>query len=328
MKSKTLGLTAITLSLIAVMSMPTVFAEISPVQESIGTFTASAHAIEGTARVTTFNDWTQTISFENFKTDSGPDLYVYLATDKTASDFVSLGRLISNSGNQSYDIPAGTDPNKYTHVLIWCKSFGVLFGSSMIPEAVAIEPTAEDKEAMEKKAMMEKEAMEKKAMMEKEAMEKKAMMEKEAMEKKAMMEKEAMEKKAMMEKEAMEKDVMKKRVFFRGQLTAPAGDAPFGGEITGDYYVRVRNNEQVRVFASIDSIPNNVNLEGWLVDVDTDYKLSLGKINEKGNLVFGQRMINPWIYDVLVITEEPIGDTDPSPHKPVGGVKLQTPFGQ
>ena len=291
MKSKTLGLATIMFSLVAVMFMPTVFAEKEPVREAIGTFTSGAHITEGTSKVTTFNDWTQSISFENFKTDSGPDLYVYLATDKSASDFVSLGELKSNSGDQSYDIPEGTDPNKYTHVLIWCKSFGALFGSSMIPEAVAIESTAEDKEAMEKKAMEEK----------------------------AMMEKEAMEKKAMN---------MEKRVFFRGELTAPADDAPFGGEVTGDYYVRVRNNDQVRVFASIDIIPNNASLEGWLVDTNTDYKLSLGKKKKKGNLVFGQRMINPWIYDVLVITEEPIDDADPAPNKPVGGIKLQTPFGQ
>ena len=78
----------------------------------------------------------------------------------------------------------------------------------------------------------------------------------------------------------------------------------------------------------MSSIPNNASLEGWLVDTNTDYKLSLGKVNEKGNLVFGQRMINPWIYDVLVITEEPIDDADPAPNKPVGGIKLQTPFGQ
>ena len=330
MKSKTIGITAVAFLLIAVISAPAIFAEKAPVQEAVGTFTAGAHATEGTARVTTFNDWTQTLSLENFKTDNGPDLFVYLATDKRASDFVNLGKLKSTNGDQSYDIPEGTDPNKYTHVLIWCKSFGVLFGSSMIPEAVATTPTAEEKEAMEKKAMMEKEAMEKKAMMEKEAMEKKAMMEKEAMEKKAMMEKEAMEKKAMMEKEAMEKKAMmeKNRIFIRGELTAPADDAPFGGEITGDYYVRVRNNEQVRVFASPEIIPNNVSLEGWLVDMDTGYKLSIGKINEKGNLIFGQRMINPWIYDVLVITEEPHDDTDPSPNKPVGGVLLEKPFGQ
>ena len=42
---------------------------------------------------------------ENFKATNGPDLYVYLATDSNASDFVNLGKLKGNIGNQNYDIP-------------------------------------------------------------------------------------------------------------------------------------------------------------------------------------------------------------------------------
>jgi electron transfer DM13 len=59
---------------------------------------------------------------------NGPDLYVYLSADKSASDFVNLGRLKANIGNQNYPIPAGTDMTKYDTVLIWCKAFSVLFG--------------------------------------------------------------------------------------------------------------------------------------------------------------------------------------------------------
>jgi len=61
---------------------------------------------------------------------NGPDLYVYLSTDKAASDFVNLGRLKGNMGNQNYEIPQGTDLDKYDTVLIWCKAFSVLFGSA------------------------------------------------------------------------------------------------------------------------------------------------------------------------------------------------------
>jgi len=43
---------------------------------------------------------------------NGPDLYVYLSTDKSASDFVNLGRLKANIGNQHYQIPEGKDMNK------------------------------------------------------------------------------------------------------------------------------------------------------------------------------------------------------------------------
>jgi hypothetical protein len=55
---------------------------------------------------------------------------VYLATDDKASEFVSLGKLKANNGNQNYDIPENTDLEKYSKVLIWCKAFGVLFGNA------------------------------------------------------------------------------------------------------------------------------------------------------------------------------------------------------
>ena len=42
---------------------------------------------------------------------NGPDLYVYLATDKGVSDIVNLGQLKGNIGNQNYPIPDGTDLN-------------------------------------------------------------------------------------------------------------------------------------------------------------------------------------------------------------------------
>jgi hypothetical protein len=50
--------------------------------------------------------------------------------DKSASDFVSLGKLKANNGNQNYDIPSETDLTRYDTVLIWCRPFSVLFGSA------------------------------------------------------------------------------------------------------------------------------------------------------------------------------------------------------
>jgi hypothetical protein len=69
---------------------------------------------------------------EDFKTLNGPDLYVYLATDKNAKDFVDLGMIQRFSGMQSYEIPDELDFEKYNEVLIWCKAFGVLFGNAQL----------------------------------------------------------------------------------------------------------------------------------------------------------------------------------------------------
>lgn len=88
------------------------------------------HNAEGMAIVIRLDDSNMILRLENFKAANGPDLYVYLATDKSASDFVDLGRLKGNIGNQNYEIPEGTDFTRYDTVLIWCKAFSVLFGSA------------------------------------------------------------------------------------------------------------------------------------------------------------------------------------------------------
>lgn len=100
-----------------------------------GTFVGAGdgfHNAEGVAKLTQVGDGTNILRLENLKATNGPDLYVYLSADKTASDFVSLGRLKGNMGNQNYEIPNGTDLTKYNNVLIWCRAFSVLFGSAQL----------------------------------------------------------------------------------------------------------------------------------------------------------------------------------------------------
>jgi Electron transfer DM13 len=88
------------------------------------------HNAEGIAKVVQVQDGNNILRLENLHVTNGPDLYVYLATDKSASDFVSLGKLKANNGNQNYEIPSETDLTKYGTALIWCRPFSVLFGSA------------------------------------------------------------------------------------------------------------------------------------------------------------------------------------------------------
>jgi len=88
------------------------------------------HDAEGDVHIIELDDGSRYLRFENFKSTNGPDLFVYLATDDNASDFVNLGRLKGNVGNQNYEIPEGVDLSKYNKVLVWCKAFSVLFGSA------------------------------------------------------------------------------------------------------------------------------------------------------------------------------------------------------
>ena len=88
------------------------------------------HDAQGVAKVLPLDDGSQILRLEEFRSTNGPDLYVYLATDKEASDFVNLGELKANRGNQNYEIPGGVDLEKHNQVLVWCKAFSVLFGSA------------------------------------------------------------------------------------------------------------------------------------------------------------------------------------------------------
>lgn len=90
------------------------------------------HDAVGEVFIIEAEDGSKFLRFENFKVSNGPDLYVYLATDETASDYVSLGKLKGNIGNQNYLIPPGADLSNQDTVLIWCKQFSVLFGSAKL----------------------------------------------------------------------------------------------------------------------------------------------------------------------------------------------------
>jgi hypothetical protein len=88
------------------------------------------HDAQGIVKVIPIEDGGNVLRLEDLVVTNGPDLYVYLSTDKSASDIVNLGRLKANIGNQNYLVPDGTDLTKYDTVLIWCKAFSVLFGSA------------------------------------------------------------------------------------------------------------------------------------------------------------------------------------------------------
>lgn len=83
-----------------------------------------------------------------------------------------------------------------------------------------------------------------------------------------------------------------------GDLRAPVGDKPCGGTKIGDYMVKTKQNI-VRMIVKVDNSQSSDKvLEGWLVDTQTGYKLSMGKLRERNTSVFTQNMVNPWIYTV------------------------------
>ncbi len=86
----------------------------------------TGHPASGTVRVVEA-DGKAYVRYENFKTLNGPDIYVYLAKDLDAKEFVNLGRVKATEGNINYEVPVEIDVTDYAYVLTWCKAFGVLF---------------------------------------------------------------------------------------------------------------------------------------------------------------------------------------------------------
>jgi len=89
----------------------------------------SFHKTEGNALIISDNNQNY-LRLENFKTTNGPDLKVYLSNDLEAEDYVSLGELKGNIGDQNYQLPDGIQAEDYQYTLIWCEQFSVLFGSA------------------------------------------------------------------------------------------------------------------------------------------------------------------------------------------------------
>ena len=93
----------------------------------MGEFVNSAHSTSGTASIDAEKT---TLTLTNFKTDSGPDLNIYLSTglNNITSDFIDLGDIKGRDGTYTYNLPDNTDYTNYKYVIVWCVDFNVNFG--------------------------------------------------------------------------------------------------------------------------------------------------------------------------------------------------------
>ena len=88
------------------------------------------YSVSGDAFVLNNGTEQRCLRFENFDSSNGPDLKVYLRADN--GDFISLGDLSGNIGNQNYEIPVDVDLSVYNTVQIWCERFSRGFGEAML----------------------------------------------------------------------------------------------------------------------------------------------------------------------------------------------------
>ena len=115
-----------------------------PMTVASGTFHNGAHDTKGTATLYRLADGKRVLRLTGFETSNGPDVQVYLVKAMDAMDndtvkqagFVNLGALKGNVGDQNYDVPTDLDLGQYRAVTIWCRRFGVNFGTA--PRAAAM----------------------------------------------------------------------------------------------------------------------------------------------------------------------------------------------
>ena len=116
----------------------TAAADASPMLLSSGSFHDGAHPTSGAATLYQLRDGKRVLRLTNFATSNGPDVQLYLvkATDAIDNDmvkqagFVNLGALKGNVGDQNYDVPSDIDLSAYRAVTVWCRRFGVNFGTA------------------------------------------------------------------------------------------------------------------------------------------------------------------------------------------------------
>lgn len=117
--------------------MPTTPAEWLVIKQGSFVDADSFHKGSGTATIYQQGE-EQVLRFENFDVTNGPDLHVVLSqhpaptSSSEVGDYLDLGSLRGNQGNQNYPISAGTDLSQYQSVVIYCVPFHVVFATATL----------------------------------------------------------------------------------------------------------------------------------------------------------------------------------------------------
>ncbi|MEM9445588.1 MAG: DM13 domain-containing protein [Verrucomicrobiota bacterium] len=99
----------------------------------------STYSISGNAFLSQIGEVIN-LTFTDFEVSNGPDLFVYaVRTDTTVNktiketvakgEFINLGTLKGNIGNQNYTLDKQLDHKAYQVISIWCRRFSRNFGS-------------------------------------------------------------------------------------------------------------------------------------------------------------------------------------------------------
>lgn len=97
-----------------------------------GNFASNGHPTSGTVKVVQDATGKKHLVFENFRSDDGPDLDIWLSPSESGNPYQSLGDLKKLSGSFSYELDNSINYTVNNRVLIWCVDFSVLFGHAVL----------------------------------------------------------------------------------------------------------------------------------------------------------------------------------------------------
>ena len=118
-----------------VMEEPMTGMEIEPTVLGKGEFGQidPVHGASGTATIYELPDGQRIVRLEDFSSTNGPELHVILTTGTAmetfadVGEYIDLGLLKGNVGNQNYEIPAELDLTPIKSIVIYCRPFHVVF---------------------------------------------------------------------------------------------------------------------------------------------------------------------------------------------------------
>jgi hypothetical protein len=100
------------------------------------------HHVDGTSTIFRLEDSKLLLRIEDFTATNGPDLFVVLSSSVNPdqdgvknSTYIQLEALKGNIGNQNYELPADIELSQYKSVVIWCRTFNVVFGYAPLQSA-------------------------------------------------------------------------------------------------------------------------------------------------------------------------------------------------
>lgn len=108
-----------------------------PVLLSESTLIDVAHGGSGKVLLLELEDGSRVLRLEDLDVLNGPDLVVILsdrslsgADDYADGEYLILGELKGNIGNQNYEVPLDVDLSEWATAAIWCRRFNTTFNAA------------------------------------------------------------------------------------------------------------------------------------------------------------------------------------------------------